>query len=121
LFQCIEDQVLEHAATNAAAIVAGSESTSGAAAEVIFTRCYKGRAAVPADRKAGQKVLRTSIKPELLGARLCDTFAVAYGGEAAMDAMPQKIIDDTQVRNIRNDPFALGIDPCQAPASIRVL
>jgi len=66
-------------------------------------------------------VLWTPIQPELLGARLSDTFAAADGGEAALNAMLQIIVDDPQFRNVRNNPLALGIDPCQALSSIRVL
>jgi hypothetical protein len=56
-------------------------------------------------------VLWTAVKPELLRSCLPDTVAASDAGEAVLYSMPWIVLDDPQLGDTFNDPFAFRIDP----------
>ena len=66
-------------------------------------------------------MLGTAVTPELFLAGLSHAVTVADAGETVFDLVPEIILDDPQLRDVVDDPFTLGIDPCQALSRARTL
>ncbi|KGJ07612.1 hypothetical protein IT40_20585 [Paracoccus versutus] len=120
LAQAVQDRGLERVAADVDAIVAGALVARRRAAQEILRDHRIAAAAAAAFDQAGEKVLRAAAVVQ----RIACLPAAGREGEFALPRLhrvPERLIDDAQIRHLLHHPFAFRIQPRHPPAGIGIL
>jgi hypothetical protein len=109
-----EHPLLDHGAADRAIVAAGAAPMMVEPAESIIHDDPIFAPAAPAGERAGEQENRAAGPVEAFGAGFAHTDGggckhLGELGLPRLDALPQRVIDDTQLRHLGPDPFRFGI------------
>jgi len=105
VLQGIQDHALEHAAANAAAVLACPSAARLAAGKVVGADRCQGAAADAAEGLFGQQMPRPPMLPEPGGSGVPDPLTVADAAQALPDGFPERLLDYPQMRYVLDQPL----------------
>ena len=121
-----EDALLEHSAANTACVRATAAHDMARTCVAVLPAHGIGSAADAALKQAREEVTWAVGRVQTVGAYRSSGLDGAREflrqlSLTILYRLPERLIDDAQLRNVRDDPLPAWVDPRDAPSRLRVL